>query len=87
VNHFLNGALWMASCVAGLVFVRCWRLSRERIFLYFSAAFWLLALQWALLAAAHPADEYRHFLFLPRLAAFLLILVGIVDKNLRAKRR
>jgi hypothetical protein len=87
LNEFLDGALCMASAVAGLVFLRYWRLSSERLFVYFCAAFWMLAVQWALLAGFQPHDEYRPYVYGIRLAAFLLILAGIVDKNLRAKRR
>ena len=48
-----------------------------------SVAFWMLALQWAGLAILDVGDESRHYLFVLRLAAFVLILVGVVDKNRR----
>lgn len=85
MNVFLLGALSMSAAVAGLVFLRYWKLSSDRLFLFFAAAFWILSAQWALLAALSPEDEYRPYAYLIRLGAFLLIVAGIVDKNLRAK--
>lgn len=84
--QFLGGALWVSSLVAGLVFLHYWKISRDRLFLYFCAAFWVMALQWLLMAIVQPHDEERHYFFLMRLTAFLLILVGIIDKNRRASR-
>ena len=55
--------------------------TNDRLFVFFAAAFWMLAFQWALVAAIDPADEHRHLFYLPRLVAFALIAMGIVDKN------
>ena len=41
-NHLYWGALAMACWVAGLFFLRFWRLSRDRLFVFFVLAFWLL---------------------------------------------
>jgi hypothetical protein len=71
----------MASWVVGLLFLRYWRKSRDRLFAIFAVAFWVLSLHWIGLAIAQPSDETRHYLYLFRLVAFLLILWAIVDKN------
>jgi hypothetical protein len=85
INAFELGALVMACAVSGLFFLRFWRKTRERLFAIFAVAFWMLGLNWALLAFA-AADEVRSLLFyLIRLLAFILILIGIIDKN-RPKR-
>ncbi len=85
-NQFLYGALWLASTLAGFVFLRYWQRSRDRLFLFFSLAFWTLATQWLLQAIFMPSDEDRHYFFFLRLGAFLLIIVAIVDKNRRARK-
>lgn len=87
MSEFLFGALCMSAAVAALVFLRYWKLSSDRLFLFFAAAFAILAAQWAMLAALTPHDEYRPYVYLIRLGAFVLILWGVVDKNLRAKGR
>ncbi|HEY6728058.1 MAG TPA: DUF5985 family protein [Polyangiaceae bacterium] len=81
----LHGALALAAWVAGLFFLRFWRLSHDRLFVYFCAAFWLLAVNWLSLAAIPWVPETRHQAFIARLLAFTLIIIGIVDKNRRSR--
>ena len=81
MNAFLAGALVTASWVAGLLFLRYFRETRDRLFLTFALAFWVLSLNWLVLAVAHPSDEQRHYYYFIRLAAFLLIIWGIIVKN------
>lgn len=85
LNQFLRGALVMGCFVAGLFFLRFYRQSRDRIFVFFVAAFWLLAAHWIGLAVVNPAAETRHYLFVVRLLAFVALLVGILDKNRRSR--
>jgi len=67
--------------VAALFFLRYWRVSRDRLFAFFAVAFALLAANWLALSVIDPAFEARHLIYLIRLAAFVLITIGIVDKN------
>lgn len=83
MNQFLWGALAMASWVAGLFFLRFWSVSRDRFFLFFVSAFWVFTVNWAWLALANPVVETKHYAYVVRLVAFVLIIVGIVDKNRR----
>jgi hypothetical protein len=85
MRHFLWGALAMSSAIAALFFLRYWRISRDRLFVYFSIAFAAMALNWIGLAVVDPSVETRHQLYLLRLAAFVLIIIGIVDKNQRSR--
>ncbi|HEU4581095.1 MAG TPA: DUF5985 family protein [Polyangiaceae bacterium] len=84
MNPILGGALIAASVVASLFFLRFWRDSRDRLFLFFSCAFIALAANWFTLARAPDVPETDSSAFLPRLAAFLLLIVGIIDKNRRS---
>lgn len=83
IRLFLWGALFMASATAAIFFFRYWRSTLDRLFILFGVAFAVLTLNWAGLALVHPSEESRHLLYLLRLAAFLLIIVAIVDKNRR----
>ena len=85
VNLVLHSALSICAWVAGLFFLRFWTLSRDRLFLYFCIAFWLLALNWLGLAVIHWVPETRHQVFVVRLLAFVLIIVGVVEKNRRGR--
>lgn len=84
LNYFLQGAAAMGCVVAGMFFVRYWRETRDRFFLFFVAAFWAFALNWVGLAVVQPSVESTHWFYLLRLLAFLLIIAAIVDKNRRA---
>lgn len=84
LNYFLQGAAAMACVVAGMFFLRYWRETLDRFFLFFVAAFWAFALNWAGLAVVQPSVESTHWFYLLRLLAFLLIIAAIVDKNRRA---
>jgi hypothetical protein len=84
---FLAGMIAMAHLVAGLFFVKFWRRTRDRLFLAFAIAFWLLGLNQALvgLSGAPPEDQGVYYIL--RLLGFLLIIVAIVAKNLADRRR
>lgn len=84
LTAFCWGALSASSATAGLFFFRFWRESRDRLFVFFAVAFWMLALHWLGLSVVNPGVEVRHELYLVRLAAFVLIIIGIFDKNLRS---
>jgi len=81
VNNLLSGACIAGYLLVGLIFLRSWRDTRDRLFAMFAAAFWLLALQRALLVLTNQLSENRPYLYLVRLAAYLLILIAIADKN------
>jgi len=78
---FLAGAVTMGFFVAGLFFLRFWSRTREGLFLAFALAFWLLGAGQALLAFSNIPVEERSWLYLLRLAAFLLILFSVWAKN------
>lgn len=78
---FLQGVCAASAWAVGLVFLRFWRETHDRLFAFFGFAFWMLTANWAWLAMTSPTDEYHPYIYGLRLAAFSLIIVGIVDKN------
>jgi hypothetical protein len=82
----LAGMVSMASFVAGLVFVRYWRRSRDRLFLYFCIAFFVDAAVRVSQALLTLPDQNEAYIYLPRLATFALIAWAIIDKNRRPTR-
>lgn len=83
LNAILVGAIVMAAAVIALFFLRYWRQTGDRFFLYFALAFILEATQ-RLLGAMRPVDTPDSPLYyLIRLAAYALILVAIIGKNRR----
>jgi len=76
---FLFGMTTMGFLVAGLFFFRFWLRTSDAIFVYFGISFCLLAVSQAL---GPFVDGDRIWIYLLRLAAFTLLIVGIVVKNL-----
>jgi hypothetical protein len=81
MDQFVMGAIAMASWIAGLFFLRFWRDTRDRLFAMFALAFWIFGLSRLGLAMFTAPDEKGTFLYWVRFAAFLLIIVAIIDKN------
>lgn len=79
---FLLGMISMGCAVAALLFLRFWRTSQDRLFLYFAVAFGLEAANRALYAWNGARSEEVTLYFSLRLVAFALILWAIVEKNL-----
>lgn len=81
MNEFLRGAEAMGFVVVAMYFVRFWRSSRDVLFLLFAIAFLLEAASHVALGIEADPLERRPVFYLPRLAAYLLIIAGIVSKN------
>jgi hypothetical protein len=81
MDQFLMGAMAMASWIAGLFFLRFWRDTGDRLFAAFAIAFWLLGATRIALAWHVTTEEEHGYIYWIRLAAFVLILLAIVDKN------
>lgn len=85
LTYFLWGGSSVAAFVAGLFFAKFWRRTRDRFFLMFALAFWLLSATWVGLVATNRSDETRTYFYLLRLAAFVIIIGAIADKNRAAR--
>lgn len=81
MNAFLWGAIAMASVAIAGFFLRFWRERRDPLFGWFGLAFLVLAADWVALAALRVDYPGRAYLYVVRLAAFVLILLAIVQKN------
>ena len=79
--NFVYGIITMGYVVAGLFFLKFWQRSRDLLFAIFALAFWLLALNQAIVAALDVPREEQSWVYLLRLAAFILIIVAIIQKN------
>ena len=86
MNAFLLGAIAMASGIAGLIFLKLWQESRDRLYLLFACAFWIEALGRGARAFLADPLEATALLVAFRIAAYGLILIAIVDKNTRRSR-
>ena len=81
VAAYLSGMVTAGFLACGLFFARFWWRSRDFLFAAFAAAFWLLALNAALVIIVPRLEVQRVWFYLLRVTAFLLIAVAIVRKN------
>jgi uncharacterized membrane protein HdeD (DUF308 family) len=82
VDLLLLGAIAMGSVVAGLFFLRFWRDTGDRLFLFFAISFLVEGVNRAALGLSADPNEGRPFFYFVRFLSFLLILVAIIQKNL-----
>lgn len=80
--NFISGMIAMGYFLAGLFFLKFWMRSRDILFVIFAVAFWLLAAAQTLLPPLELPREEQGWVFLLRLAAFALIVIAIVQKNM-----
>lgn len=80
---FIYGMITMGLLACGLFFLRFWVRTRDPLFMVFALAFWLLAVSQGLVALAETPREEQTWFYLLRLAAFAMIIVGILSKNLK----
>lgn len=86
LNDFLSGAIMICYLVAGLFFLRFWFATRDRLFMFFALAFWVLGVNQILSIFVAEGTDNRSYIYLIRLLAFVLILIGVGMKN-RSRRR
>ena len=81
IAAFLSGAVMLGFAAVGLFFLQSWRRTGDRLFGFFALAFGLLATERWVLVLLSAAHEPRYSVYLIRLAAFVVILIAIIDKN------
>lgn len=81
IVDFLSGALMLAFLVAAAHFVRFWQRTSDRLFLSFAVAFALLALNQLALFIMGAEDELQGYVYVLRVSAFAIIVIGILGKN------
>jgi hypothetical protein len=81
VRELLSGALAAGFFIVALHFARFWTESRDRLFVFFASAFSLLGISSLTLGLSNPQGDFRVGVYGLRLAAFVIILYGIYDKN------
>ena len=82
---FVGGLLTAGYTIAGLFFLSFWRRTKDSLFAVFAVAFWLMALNQALPVVLGVPREEQSGIYLLRLAAFILIILAILRKNLSGR--
>ena len=80
INAMLVGAFVMASIIVILFFLRFWKSTHDRFFLYFATSFLLEALSRVIIGTTNIQNE-NPLIYLIRLVAYILIIIAIYEKN------
>ena len=78
---FVAGMMSAGYIMVGLFFLQFWRRTRDRLFAAFAIAFWLMALNQAVVGFSRHDQAENSAGYLLRLAAFALIIVAVLSKN------
>jgi len=83
MDNMLIGAIATASFVVALFFLRFWKSTRDKLFLYFALAFLVEGANRLVLGGwlQMNAGTENYSVYLLRLVSYSLILVGIWRKN------
>lgn len=84
LNSFFAGAAIVSLLVIVLFFLRFWRRTRDRLFLFFAGAFGFMIVERIVRAVMPVENEWAPYVYLVRLTAFVLIIIAVVDKNRRS---
>lgn len=84
---FGAGAIALGYVIGGVFFWRFWSRTKDSLFLVFAAAFGLMAVNQAVPTLLGIPTEEQSGVYLLRLAAFVLIIVAILRKNLQGRSR
>ena len=86
MNEMALGAIAAASIIAGLFFLRFWKSTGDRFFLFFALSFGIEGVNRIFLGLMGGVREDAPAYYSIRLIAYSLILVAVLDKN-RSRRR
>lgn len=84
LNQFLAGGASVSFLIITLFFLRFWKTTRDRLFLFFAGAFTFLMIERIVRASMAVETEWAPYVYTLRLMAFILITLAIVDKNRRS---
>lgn len=81
MSLMLLGAIALSCFVASLYFIKFWRTTRDRFFLFFAVSFFIEGCNRLMLGLIQYSNEEEPLFYLIRLISFLMIIFAILDKN------
>ena len=83
--EMLIGATAAFYLIIGLFFIRFWRSTSDRFFLFFALCFLMEAANRIMLGLFFDFREASPLYYVVRLISYSFIIIGILDKNKRLK--
>ena len=84
LTHVLLGAVIMGDVIAALFFVRFWKMTGDRFFLFFAASFVAVAVSRVVVDEGIPPFGHEAS-YMIRILSYLFIIGGILYKNRGAR--
>lgn len=85
MNYILLGGIVVACLTTGLFFLRFWRSTKDRFFLYFAASFLIEGVNRLIFGFLADLHEDSPIHYLVRALSYALILFAILEKNISRK--
>ena len=85
LTQILLGAVVMGDFIASLFFVRYWKITGDRFFLFFAASFIAIAVSRVVVDEGIPPVGFEPFGYMLRILSYLFIVAGILYKNRGAR--
>jgi hypothetical protein len=85
LDFILVGAIAMASMTTGVFFLRFWKMTKDRFFLFFAASFLIEGVNRFFLGFMNDPSDDSIIYYMVRLLSYSLILIAVIDKNLPRK--
>ena len=82
---WMQGAVAFGCLVVAIFFIQFWMETRERLFLFFAPGFVVLTIHRAMFGLATDDSDWRAVTFSLRLAGYVIILIGIIDRRMRSR--
>jgi uncharacterized membrane protein HdeD (DUF308 family) len=86
MTNLITGMIAMASLIIALFFLRFWRNTRDRFFLYFALSFGIEGVHRIVATMTLDETEDSPLHYLVRLLAYGLIIWAILEKNLPSRK-
>lgn len=82
MNLILIGAVAMACFTITLFFIRFWKTTHDRFFLFFATAFGIEGIDKVLQGLNQPfSSDQEPLVYLLRVLSYVIIIYAIIDKN------
>lgn len=85
MNEMLIGAIATSSFIVSLFFLRFWKSTQDRFFLYFALSFLIEAVNRVFLVICFNLSEESPLYYLIRFIAYTFIIMAILEKNKQHK--
>lgn len=87
MNDLLVGAIAACTFIAGLFFLRFWKTTHDRFFLFFALSFFIESANRVSLALFFDLREASPFYYLIKVLSYGLIIYAILEKNKQQKNK